>query len=112
MGFFKKIKKAVTKSAKNMFRGGSMWGLVDKYVHKPVTRKLQDTLGIGTLKDMAAGQEESLRKQGEASKLNAMNEVDNITQFDDGGGEDFTGGGALRKKRQSGAFSSGIGLNY
>lgn len=112
MGFFKKIKKAVTKSAKNLFRGGSMWGLVDKYVHKPVTKKLQDMLGIGALKDMAAGQEETLRRQGEASKLDSMNEVQNVTQFDDGGGEDFTGGGSRRKKRQSGAFSSGIGLNY
>lgn len=59
MGFLKKIKKAVTKSAKNLFRGGSMWGLVDKYVHKPVTKKLQDMIGIGALKDMAAGQEDS-----------------------------------------------------
>lgn len=112
MGFFKKVGKALKKSTKNMFRGGSMWGFVDKYVHKPVTRKLQDMLGIGALKDMAAGQEETLRRQGEAAKLDSMNEVQNVTQFDDAGGDDFTGGGSRRKKRQSGAFSSGIGLNY
>ncbi len=112
MGVLKKIKKAIKGSVKNMFRGGSMWKFVDKYAHKPVTKKLQDMLGIGALKDMAAGQEESLRRQGEAAKLDSMNEVQNVTQFDDGGGEDFTGGGSRRKKRQSGAFSSGIGLNY
>ena len=112
MGFLKKIKKVTKKSVKNMFRGGSTWGLVDKYVHKPVTKKLQDTLGIGALKDMAAGQEETLQRQSEAAKLDSMNEVQNVTQFDDGGGEDFTGGEVRRKKRQSGAFSSGIGLNY
>ena len=112
MGLFKKIGKALKKSAKNLFRGGSTWGILGKYVCGLVTKKLQDMLGIGALKDVAAGQEESLRRQGEAAKLDSMNEVQNVTQFDDGGGEDFTGGGSRRKKRQTGAFSSGIGLNY
>lgn len=111
MGVLKKIKKTIKGATKKVFRG-SVFGLADKYVLKPVTKKLQGMLGIGALKDMAAGQEESLRRQGEAAKLDSMNEVQNVTQFDDGGGEDFTGDGSRRKKRQSGAFSSGIGLNY
>lgn len=111
MGLFSKIKKAVTKSAKNLFRGGSAWGLVDKYVHKPVTNKLQDMVGIGALKDMAAGQEETLRRQGEAAKLDASNEVQNVAQFDETG-TDFTSGGTRRGKRKTGAFSGGIGLNF
>lgn len=112
MGLFKKIKKALKGSVKNMFRGGSMWKFVDKYAHKPVTKKLQDMLGIGALKDVAAGQEESLRRQGEAAKLDSMNEVQNVTQFDDSASVVSTTSDSIRKKRQSGAFSSGIGLNY
>lgn len=110
MSFFKKVGKFLSGSAKNMFRGGSMWKIVDKNVHKPVTAKLQNMLGIGALQDMAAGQEETLRRQGEAAKLNSMNEIDNVTQFDDSSADDFTGGGSRRKKRTGGAFSSGIGL--
>ena len=111
MGFFKKISKAVSKATKQTFKlTGDITGV--NYLTKKLKKPLQNMFGIGALKDMAAGQEETLRQQGEASKLDSMKEVQNVTQFDDGGGEDFTGGGSRRKKRQSGAFSSGIGLNY
>ena len=111
MGFFKKTKKFVKKAIVHGGTGGFLKKPVDSLT-KPIKTELQNMLGIGALKDMAAGQEESLLRQGEAAKLDSMNEIQNVTQFDDGGGEDFTGGGSRRKKRQSGAFSSGIGLNY
>ena len=111
MGFLKKITKPISKAVKKTFKlTGDITGV--NYLTKKLNKQLQNMFGIGALKDMAAGQEETLRRQGEAAKLDSMNEVQNVTQFDDGGGEDFTGGGSRRKKRQSGAFSSGIGLNY
>ena len=112
MGFLKKVTKSVSKAVKKTFKlTGDITGV--NYLSKKVKKPLQNMFGIGALKDMAAGQEETLQRQSEAAKLDSMNEVQNVTQFDDGGGEDFTGGGgSRRKKRQSGAFSSGIGLNY
>ena len=111
MGLLKKITKAVSKATKKTFKfTGDITGV--NYLNKRLKKPLQNMFGIGALKDMAAGQEETLQRQSEAAKLDSMNEVQNVTQFDDGGGEDFTGGGSRRKKRQLGAFSSGIGLNY
>lgn len=107
MGLRKFLKKAIMHGG----TGGFLKKPIDSLT-KPIKVELQNMLGIGALKDMAAGQEETLRRQGEAAKLDTMNEVDNITQFDDTGGDDFTGGGSRRKKRGSGAYSSGIGLKY
>lgn len=112
MGFLSKVGGFIKDSFKNSFRGGSLWKVVDKNIHTPVTNKLQDMLGIGALKDMAAGQEEAMRLQGERAKLDTMNELDNITKVEDTPTDEFTGGGSRRKKRQGGSFSSGIGLNY
>lgn len=116
MGF--NIKKAFKKSLfpkdsiKNLHRGGSAWKYVDKYVHDPFNKKVQDMMGIGALKDLAAGQEAQLNQMGEAAKLNAMQEMDNVTQFDDTEDPSFSGSSGRRKKRAGGSFSSGIGLNY
>ena len=111
MGIFKKISKSVSKATKKVFKlTGGITGV--NYLTKKLKTPQQSILGIGAMKDMAAGNEESLRRQSEASKLDSMDEVQNVTQLDDSGGEDFAGGGSRRKKRQSGAFSSGVGLNY
>lgn len=111
MSFLKKVGKSVKKSVSKAFKlTGDITG-TNQLVRKGKTA-LQSLMGVGALKDMAAGQEATIQRQSEAAKLDSMNEVQNVTQFDDGGGEDFTGGGSRRKKRQSGAFSSGIGLNY
>ena len=111
MGFFSKASKALKKAVSKTFKftgniTGTNWLLRKSKVG------LQSLTGTGALKDMAASQEATLQRQSEAAKLDSMNEVQNVTQFDDGGGADFTDGGSRRKKRQSGAFSSGIGLNY
>lgn len=112
MGFLSKVTGFVKDSFKNNFRGGSLWKIVDKNIHTPATNKLQDMLGIGALKDMAAGQEEAMRLQGEKAKLDTMNEVDNIVKVDDSTTGEFTGGGSRRKKRQGGANSNAIGLQF
>ena len=111
MGLLKKIGKALKRARKDTFKFSTKVTGVN-WLGRKVGKELQSMMGVGAMKDMAAGQEETMRRQGEAAKLDSMNEVQNVTQFDDGGGEDFTGGGSKRKKRQSGAFSSGIGLNY
>lgn len=88
MGFFKKIKKAVKKSIGSLF-------------------------GVGAMKDMAKSQEAQLRQQTEAAKLNAMNEIGNVTQFSDNTAQVATFGDDdtnRRRRRSAGAFSSGIGL--
>lgn len=111
MGFLKKLTKSVTKAVKDTVRfTGKVTGV--EWLTNTLKKPLQDMFGITAQKDQAARQEESIRRQGEASKLDANNEVQNITQFDDAGGNDFTGGGSRRNKRKTGAFSSGIGLNY
>ena len=113
MGIGSKLKKAFKKSVKNMFRGGTAWGFVKKYVDKPFTEKLQSLFGVGAMKDMAAAQEAQLRQQTEAAKLNAMNEMGNVTQFSDNTAQFADFGDTStnrRKKRNAGAFSSGIGL--
>lgn len=95
MGFGKKFKKSLKKIGKSIKKGiGSLFG-------------------VGAMKDMAAAQEDQLRQQTEAAKLNSMNEMGNVTQFSDNAaqfasfGDDTTD---RRKKRNAGAFSSGIGL--
>ena len=62
--------------------------------------------------DLAKQQEKLLRQQQEAAKLQAANEIQNVTQFDEtvdpsfsGANEDFR-----RKKKSTGSYASGIGL--
>lgn len=84
-----------------------------KSLRKVLGKSIGSLFGVGKMKDMAAAQEEQLRRQTEAAKLNAMNEIGNVTQFSDNTaqlasfGDDGTN---RRKRRNAGAFSSGIGL--
>lgn len=108
MGFFKKIKKAVKKTLK-------VWNKVTglDWLQKKAKQGIGSLFGVGAMKDMAAAQEAQLRQQTEAAKLNAMNEMGNVTQFSDKTAQfaDFGGDNTnRRKKRSAGAFSSGIGL--
>lgn len=84
MGFFKKIGKFV----------GGILGL--------------DT---GADKKLYEQQERQLKQAQEARKLETLNEVQNVVQFDnamDTG--DPSGSGVRRKKKNAGALSSGLGL--
>lgn len=69
-------------------------------------------LGLDAGDDLAKQQERQLRQQQEAAKLQAANEVQQVTQFDEtvdpsfaGADEDFR-----RKKRSAGSYASGLGL--
>lgn len=104
MGLGKKLKKSFKKV-------GSFFG--SSFIKKLAKKGIGSLFGVGAMKDMAASQEAQLRQQTEAAKLDAMNEMGNVTQFSDNtaqfsdSGEDDT---TRRKKRSAGAFSSGIGL--
>lgn len=104
MGIGKSIKKAFKKL-------GKVSGV--SFLSKGLKKGLGSLFGVGAMKDMAAAQEAQLRQQTEAAKLNAMNEIGNVTQFSDNTaqfasfGDDDTN---RRKRRSAGAFSSGIGL--
>lgn len=96
MGLGKKLKKSFKKIGKSIKKGiGSLFG-------------------VGAMQDMAAAQAAQLRQQTEAAKLNAMNEIGNVTQFSDNAAQSTSFGGAddtaRRRRRNAGAFSSGIGL--
>lgn len=111
MGFLKKIGKSVSKAFKKSIKlTGKVTGI--DWLTNKVKKPLQDMFGITAQKDQAMRQEEAIRKQGEASKLDANNEIDNVVQFDDAGADFYGGGYNRRNKRKTGAFSSGIGLNY
>ena len=105
MGLFKSIKKAVGKVFKF---AGDITGT--NYLQKKLKKPLQDIFGITAQKNMAASQEQQLKRQSEAAKLDSMNEVQNVTQFDDSSPDTFTGAGSRRKKGGADKFSSGIGL--
>lgn len=69
-------------------------------------------LGLDSGDDLAKQQERQLRQQQEAAKLEAANEVQQVTQFDEttdpsfaGANEDFR-----RKKKSAGSYASGLGL--
>lgn len=69
-------------------------------------------LGIDDGADAARKQEELLRQQREAAKLQAANEVQNVVQFDEEPDPSFAGtDDTRRKKRSTGSYASGIGLN-
>lgn len=84
-----------------------------KKIGKSITKGIGSLFGVGGIKDMAAAQEAQLRQQTEAVKLNAMNEMGNVTQFSDNTAQSASSGDDStdrRKRRNAGAFSSGIGL--
>lgn len=69
-------------------------------------------LGIDDGSDAARKQEAALRRQQEQAKLEAANEIENVTQFDEGTDPSFAvDPSKRRKKRSTGAYASGIGLN-
>lgn len=105
MGLFSSIGKALKKTF-----GGTV-GLALGSLSKPLGKALGKMFGAGQLEDLGAQQAEMLRRQGEANKLDTMNQMNNVTQFeDDSTGLTSTSG--IRKRRSAGAFSAGNSLNY
>lgn len=77
-----------------------------------IFKGVKKVLGLDGGDDLAKQQEAMLRRQQEAAKLEAANEIQQVTQFDEtvdpsfaGASEDFR-----RKKRSAGSYASGIGL--
>lgn len=101
MGIFSSIKKAVKKVLK-------LTGISS--VLKPVKGLWDNLTGKTAAKNMAQAQEAQLRQQSEQAKLNAANEVDNVTQFSDGESIGLGADTQRRKKRSAGSYGSGIGL--
>lgn len=97
MGLFKSINKLTKKSL----------GFVSR-VFKPLKGAWDNITGKTAAKNMARAQEEQLRIQGEQAKLKAANEVDNVTKFEDTA--DPVLSDTRRKKRPTGNFTSGLGL--
>lgn len=97
MGFFSGIKKLAKKAL----------GLVSPLL-KPLKGAWDNLTGKTAAENMARTQEEQLRIQGEQAKLNAANEVDNVTKFEDT--VDPVLSDTRRKKRPTGNFASGLGL--
>ena len=107
MGIGSKLKKAVKKVFKT---ASKVTGL--SWLHKTAKNGISSLFGISAMKDMAAAQEAKLRQQKEAAKLDSMNEMGNVTQFSENTAQFANIGDDTnrRKKRNAGAFSSGIGL--
>ena len=99
MGIFSKIKKLAKKAL----------GFVSPLL-KPIKGMWDNLTGKTAAKDMAAGQEAQLRQQSEHAKLNAANEVENVTQFSEGESIGLGTDTQRRKKRSAGSYGSGIGL--
>lgn len=99
MGLFSGIKKLAKKVLKLTGLGTVAKGL--KGVWNNITGKT-------AAENMARTQEEQLRIQGEQAKLNAANEIDNVTKFEDS--VDPVLSDTRRKKRPTGNFASGLGL--
>jgi len=97
MGFFSGIKKLAKKAL----------GFVSPLL-KPLKGVWDNLTGKTAAENMARTQEEQLRIQGEQAKLNAANEVDNVTKFEDSA--DPVLSDTRRKKRPTGNFASGLGL--
>ena len=97
MGLFKGIKKLAKKTLK----------LVSP-IYKPLKGAWDNITGKTAAENMARTQEEQLRIQGEQAKLKAANEVDNVAKFEDTA--DPVLSDTRRKKRPTGNFASGLGL--
>lgn len=105
MGLFSSIGKALKKTF-----GGTI-GLTLGALAKPLSNSVGKLFGAGQMEDLGAQQAEMLRRQNEASKLDAMNQMNNVTQFEDGT-TGLTSTSGVRKRRSAGAFSAGNSLNY
>ena len=97
MGLFSGIKKLVKKVLK-----------FTSPLLKPLKGVWNNLTGKTAAENMARTQEEQLRIQGEQAKLSAANEVDNVTKFEDTA--DPVLSDTRRKKRPTGNFASGLGL--
>ena len=97
MGLFSGIKKLVKKVLK-----------FTSPLLKPLKGVWNNLTGKTAAENMARTQEAQLRIQGEQAKLNAANEVDNVTKFEDS--VDPVLSDTRRKKRPTGNFASGLGL--
>lgn len=105
MGLFSKIKKAVKGALKLTTKvTGIDW------IGRKVGGALQNALGIGAMKDMAQLQQNQIRMNAESAKLNTLNEINNVVQFDESGDVGGLTTDSRRKKRSAGAYASGIGL--
>lgn len=101
MGIFSSIKKLAKKALK-------ITGISS--ILKPVKGLLDNLTGKTAAKNMAQAQEAQLRQQSEQAKLDAANEVGNVTQFSDGESIGLGTDTQRRKKRSAGSYGSGIGL--
>lgn len=101
MGIFSSIKKLAKKALK-------ITGISS--ILKPVKGLWDNLTGKTAAKNMAQAQEAQLRQQSEQAKLNAANEVGNVTQFSDGESIGLGTDTQRRKKRSAGSYGSGIGL--
>ena len=97
MGLFSGIKKLAKKVLK----------LASPLV-KPLKGVWDNLTGKTAAENMARTQEEQLRVQGEQAKLHAANEQANVTKFEDTA--DPVLSAVRRKKRSTGNFTSGLGL--
>lgn len=97
MGLFSGIKKLAKKVLK-----------LASPIYKPLKGVWDNLTGKTAAENMARTQEEQLRIQGEQAKLQAANEVDNVTKFEDTA--DPVLSDTRRKKRPTGNFASGLGL--
>lgn len=73
---------------------------------------IMKVLGLGGNDDLAKQQEKQLRAQQEAAKLQAANEVQQVTKFDEAVDPSFAGANEdfRRKKKSTGAYASAVGL--
>lgn len=99
MGIFSKIKKLAKK----------VLGFASPLL-KPIKGFWDNITGKTAAKNMAESQEAQLRQQSESAKLDAANEVENITQFSEGESIGLGADTQRRKKRSAGSYGSGIGL--
>lgn len=97
MGLFSGIKKLAKKALKLAFP-----------IYKPLKGLWDNLTGKTAAENMARTQEEQLRIQGEQAKLNAANELENVTKFEDT--VNPVSSDTRRKKRPTGNFASGLGL--
>lgn len=99
MGLFSSIGKAIKKALKLTGIGA---------VLKPVKGLWDSLTGKTAQRNLAQSQEAQLKAQQEQAKLNAANERENVVQIE--GQEVDSTDPVRRKKRPTGAFASGIGL--
>lgn len=98
MGIFSGIKKLVKKALK----------FAVSPLVKPLKGLWDNLSGKTAAENMAKTQEAQLKAQAEAAKLQSANEVDNVVKFDTGTAD--SNDLIRRKKTNTGAFASGIGL--